>query len=327
MSEETIFIGIPSVKDSELIPTVLNAINYSENKDRVFIGIAYATEFSNKKLNDSLYNSLRKIENISINFVNLNKYYGAGWGRINVSNLYNNQDYYLQIDSHTMFDKNWDTKLIKIFQDAKKRVKDKIVISGYPSPYSYNINGQRKLSRGSMKLTCPKYIDGTISDRFNIYKDYTNMLPNWDDFFPEEIWNNDKEIFFPSPKVSGGFTFGGKEFGMNYRKYYPYAPLFYDEEIIQSVELINDGYNIICPSIDIPISHLYSADINEKGGERNITNPDINKFQEFIKKYEKYLLNNKEKINFYRKKTGMNLLNNQVEFEMPKPDWFIKNES
>lgn len=324
MNEETIFIGIPSIKDTELIPTVLNAINDSENRNRIFIGIAYTTEFSNKKLNDSLSNALKNFDNVSFNFFNLNKYHGAGWGRIHASELYNDQDYYLQIDSHMLFDKNWDTKLIKIFKDAKERVKNKIVISGYPTPYSYNVNSQRKVISDTMKLTCPKYVDGNISDRFDVYTEYMNMLPNWEDFFPEIIWENDDEIFFPSPKVSGGFTFGDKEFAKNYKKYYPYPPMFYDEEIIQSVELINDGYEIVCPSVDIPIAHLYSDNINENGGERDLTSTHQNKVEQFIKKYKEYLNQNKEKINFYKEKTGMNLLTNNVEFKMPAPDWFIK---
>jgi hypothetical protein len=322
IDNKTIFIAIPSIEDTELVPTILNALQSAENSNRISIGVAYATEFKNKKLNEVLINAFKDFNNISFNFINVNKYYGAGWGRINSSKLYNDEDYYLQIDSHMLFDSNWDTKLINIFEDAKINVNKKFVLSGYPSAYHYNINKQRKNINNDWRIFCSKYVDGTLSDRYESISEYTLSLPNWIDVDPQDYWNNTDKKFFPSPKVSGGFTFGDRDFGRNYAKYYPYAPLFYDEEIIQSIELINDGYEIICPSIDIPIAHLYSVNINENGGERKFTTIGHERSNLFITNYKKYLLSNKEKIEFYKQKTGFDLLKNKVEFNMPEPDWF-----
>eukprot|EP01035_Chromulina_nebulosa_P039451 gene39451-53336_t len=52
------------------------------------------------------------------------RYLGAKW--------YRGENYYLQIDSHSEFVKNWDTKLIGMLQNAPAK---KPVLSTYPSEW------------------------------------------------------------------------------------------------------------------------------------------------------------------------------------------------
>ena len=320
-----VFVAMPSLDDSELITSVINALDDAQYKDRVHIGIAYATQFSNKKLNAKIQNSLGRINNVSIKFINLNKFFGSVWGRINARSLYSGEDYYLQIDAHTLFDTDWDSRLIEIFEQAKTKVKNKLVISGSPSAYRYNINGQRKNIDNKWKLTCPYYVNGTLADRFNEYSQYTMMFPNWSEDFPETVWSSFDDIFFPSAKVSGGMIFGDKGFAEDYLDLYPYPAVFYEEEIMKSVELVNKGYEIVCTSVPIPISHLYSMDINDLGGKREFSKTPPEKTGAYIDKYKEYILSNKIKIDKYLEKTGMNLRTNTIEFPMPEPDWF-KND-
>jgi hypothetical protein len=51
-----------------------------------------------------------------------------------INNLYANEDYFLQIDSHTRFKDNWDNILINQIQSIPK---GKVIISTYPNEFTY----------------------------------------------------------------------------------------------------------------------------------------------------------------------------------------------
>ena len=44
---------------------------------------------------------------------------GPCWARARIQETFNNEDFYLQIDSHMQFEKNWDTYLIKYIEYHK----------------------------------------------------------------------------------------------------------------------------------------------------------------------------------------------------------------
>lgn len=61
--------------------------------------------------------------------VNESESLGPYMARYLGSKFYRGEQYYLQIDSHSEFVQNWDTKLIKMVEDAPA---EKPVISAYP---------------------------------------------------------------------------------------------------------------------------------------------------------------------------------------------------
>ena len=66
---------------------------------------------------------------------------GLGLGRLNALMLHENQDYALQIDAHTIFDKNWDINLLHEISTLSVRY-EKSAISNRPKWYTKNETGE-----------------------------------------------------------------------------------------------------------------------------------------------------------------------------------------
>lgn len=250
----TIYISIPSTEDREILNTVRSAITMAEDPSRIFIGISFFDK------TDDLFLDIKKLNNKNI-VCEYNKLtedsfneMGTGNGRYRAAKLYSGQDFILQIDSHTLFAKNWDTLLIDLFDEFKNIYgNDKFIFTGYPAKYKYTEYGNREFIND--RLFYPYF----YPDMFFLEK-----IPKWD------MLDLDKKItdkFIPCVKFCGGFAFGSKHFAENSGVYKD--AVFYDEEMIQSINLIGSDTAMVFPNIDgFPISHLYTADINEYGGYR-----------------------------------------------------------
>jgi hypothetical protein len=255
---ESIYIAIPSMADTETSATVRNAIESAEHPERVFVGVSFKD--LNKKEYKRVLSLKEEYPNISVEFIKLKKRkvseYGTGDGRFRAQQMYSNQDYMLQVDSHTYFDKNWDSYLIKLFNEFKDQSNmEKFVLTSYIPYYSY----QPERSRHPGEFSLPRYPHLIVDDFFLRY------LPKWDDNpIPE---NSKLDKFVPCVKFNGAFAFGDKNFANNTGVFKD--AIFYDEELIQSINLVGNNFALVFLNIkDFPIAHLYSEDINEFGGER-----------------------------------------------------------
>ena len=102
----SIFISIPSYQDPLLLETICSAYENAEHKDQLRFGVCEQAETG--------------IDLESIKFKHLINYElvhplmakGPCWARARIQNFINNEQYYLQIDSHTIFAKNWDRILV-----------------------------------------------------------------------------------------------------------------------------------------------------------------------------------------------------------------------
>ena len=66
---------------------------------------------------------------------------GAGYARSIAMSQYGGEDYYLQIDSHTIFEKNWDIECIDQHNSAKLIARnDKVILSYFPAPFHIEPN-------------------------------------------------------------------------------------------------------------------------------------------------------------------------------------------
>ncbi|XBH21750.1 GlcNAc-transferase family protein [Jonesiaceae bacterium BS-20] len=71
--------------------------------------------------------------------VDWNRGQGLGWAKRLTDNLYRDETLALQIDSHSVFETNWDTNLI-----AQRNEKDdpRAVLSSYPPAFSFDTHGE-----------------------------------------------------------------------------------------------------------------------------------------------------------------------------------------
>ena len=294
----TIYISIASNDDIEILKTVENAISSADNSENIFIGISLLDK--SNKIFKKIDRAYKDNKNVSYEYINLNKNsiseMGTGKGRHRALQMYSDQDFVLQIDSHTMFLDGWDTLLLSLFDEFKSIYEnDKFVLTGYLPRYTYNKYGNRISIR--TKLFYPFF----VPEEF-----YLNKIPKWETV---DVDMSSYGKFIPSVKFNGGFAFGGKEFINNTGLYKD--SIFYDEEMIQSINLIASDMALVFANINnFPLHHLYTDDVNEYGGDREyfadmfgteerkyfadksvsnyldyVNNPDN---ANIVKKYEKY---------------------------------------
>jgi aryl-alcohol dehydrogenase-like predicted oxidoreductase/nucleoside-diphosphate-sugar epimerase len=220
----TIFVSIASYKDSELrftVDTLLERAKYPENV-RVVI---CQQEEPDKFIEFSQPNV------ICINFNYIDSQ-GVCWARKKIQELYNNEDYFLQLDSHIAMAENWDELLIDQVNQVNT---DKAVFSVYPSGYKINENGQRFFNGPGHGRTVLRSDD--------VFK-FHNAVSGDSNF--------DKPI--PSPYLNAGLMFGHGSFMKDC--------LFDDDIYIEGEELLNTvkafthGYDLFNPSVHLGW-HLY----------------------------------------------------------------------
>lgn len=134
---ETIFVAIASLEDTELKRTVEDLFAKAKHPDRVTVGIALQDtgkaiykDFQKKFKNDKRV----KLSLIELNRKNVLTELGVGLGRARAHGHYADEDYVLQIDSHSMFEQDWDVTLIEMLREAKFTVKsDRVVLTAHVS--------------------------------------------------------------------------------------------------------------------------------------------------------------------------------------------------
>jgi len=252
----SLFIAMPSLPDTELFNTINSAYENSLNPEELHIGIYFS--YSDSKDLKTVKDFISTKKNISLIEKKISKNksknkdkMGTGVSRCGASSLYEGQDYFFQTDSHMLFDKGWDRILIDLHEEAKYFAKnEKVVLTGYPGPHIYEKDGIFK----SKKPRYPKFLRNFM---------FAEVVPGWVD---EEMVGR-SEKFLPAIKTSGSFIFGDKNFANSTGlESYIY---FLDEELIQTMNLIWEGFSLVFPNIEgLPLTHMYNQDINEFGGER-----------------------------------------------------------
>jgi hypothetical protein len=127
-----IFIQIASYRDPELIKTIKSAIeNAKKPKNLVF---AIARQFNpDDKFDDlSEYDNDKRFRILNIPHLESK---GACWARHLVQQLYEGEEYTLQIDSHMRFAQNWDEEMIKMIKQLQKKGYKKPLLTGYVSSF------------------------------------------------------------------------------------------------------------------------------------------------------------------------------------------------
>ena len=100
-----IFIQIASYRDPQLIPTIESALENAKRPKNLVFGIA--RQFHPEDGFDNL-DKYRKDKRFRILDIPYTESKGVCWARNQVQQLYKNETYTMQIDSHMRFEKDWD---------------------------------------------------------------------------------------------------------------------------------------------------------------------------------------------------------------------------
>jgi hypothetical protein len=257
MKSDTIFISIASYRDGQLTATVQDAINKAKYPDRLRFGIVEQREAS-KRLALSV-NQKKTMRYLGVDPVDSR---GACWARAVAMSMYCDEDWFFQIDSHMLFEQDWDQWFIEESSKCLK-VSDKPIISSYPKGYT--------LEDGKPKFD---YENGV---KVNV------ILKNFDraSFNPSNYTLSFEGVFLSTKNSLLGFHVGaGCLFAPGkFVNEIPYDPQFYFDGEEQAIALraYTHGWDIFHVP-NMPIYHLYKkhnrdshweGDVDEGRGDNN----------------------------------------------------------
>lgn len=230
-----IFIQIASYRDPQLIPTIKSAIeNASKPKNLVF-GICrqYHPEDGFDNLDE--FKSDKRFRILDIPYLESK---GVCWARNQVQQLYKNEKYTLQIDSHMRFKQGWDIEFINMVKQLQKKGYKKPLLTGYVSSFDPDNDPQSRINE-PWQMAFDRFIpEGAV---FFL----PETIPNWENLI-EPV---------PARFYSAHFCFTLGEFS----KEVQHDPEFYfhGEEISIAARAYTHGYDLFHPH-KVLIWHEYT---------------------------------------------------------------------
>lgn len=232
-----IFISMASYMDPMLFFTLHDAISRATHPELLRFGV----------VDQSIENQRAAID--ALPFAKQIRYchiypedtFGVSWARSVVFSLYDNEEYLLQVDSHTHFENGWDDNLRKQHRELLSR-SSKPIISTYPYPFTM-VDGQPSYNRPKENHTVlvlrphpetPLEADGAVM-RFQAKHMFTNQP-------------------VLGCHIAAGFLFCLGTF-VEEVPYDPYL-YFHGEEQSLSVRAFTRGWDIYHPTW-IPLYHFY----------------------------------------------------------------------
>lgn len=169
---KTIFVGIAAYNEPYLNMMLDNCLANAEHPDRVHFGV-----WSHN--NDGMRPDLSMYPNMKIAYLEYDTLLGVGPARLNSLGFYDQEDYYLQVDGHMLFEKDWDTKVINKLEKIRENY-PKPLISTY-TPWWSTTDGNIKYYKNDSDATsAPMLLDYEGSVREKYPKPKTEYFP-WDD--------------------------------------------------------------------------------------------------------------------------------------------------
>jgi hypothetical protein len=231
----TIFVQIAAYRDPQLRATIEDMLAQAKNPKNLRIGVArqFHPEDGFDDLSDYEKDSRFRILNIP----HLESK-GVCWARHQVQQLYGNETYTLQIDSHMRFEKNWDDEMIKMIKKLQKKGHKKPLLTGYVSSFDPD-NDPAGRTQEPWRMAFDRFTpEGVVF------------------FLPETIpgWKDLKEPI-PARFYSAHYCFTLGEFSTEVQ----HDPEFYfhGEEISITVRAYTHGYDLFHPH-KVLIWHEYT---------------------------------------------------------------------
>tara|TARA_R110002126_G_scaffold78303_4_gene195104 strand:+ start:1581 stop:2852 length:1272 start_codon:yes stop_codon:yes gene_type:complete len=307
MKKKTIFIQIAAYRDPELVPTLDNLLHNAKYKNRLKICIAWQNSKEDK------WDNLDKFENNpNFNILDIPHLDSEGvcWARNKIQQEYRGEDFTLQLDSHHRFVKDWDVKLIEMFNSLVNDGYPKPLITAYIPSYVPDNDPAGRLDE-IWKMEFDRYaVEGYIATKPHSVPDYKKLK---------------KPI--PSRFYSAHFAFTVGKFCLEV----PHDPnmYFHGEEPSIAVRAYTNGYDLFHPH-RIIAWHEYTRNDKAKQWddvkEWNVKNDQSHERFRLLfgmdgvkctpcalKKIKPYILGNKRTLEDYEKFSGIRYGNRSVQ--------------
>lgn len=226
---ESIFVQIATYHDYELPNTINDILEKSSGNNHINIGV-YLCYHKSQDI------EIPNLSNVKVKTGMAPEGIGLGYSRLQAHNFYDGETYYLQIDSHSKMNKNWDEQIISYIKEYKDMGFEKPLITNYPRNYWYDDNGVLGMDSGE-RITQISFHEKP--EQFKALR------------IPTQTAMDNKEDNIFSRSISGGsvFTVGGF--------LVPNPRIaFYGEEIFIAARAYTNGYDLLLPKSQY-MYHLY----------------------------------------------------------------------
>ncbi|HEX4918711.1 MAG TPA: FkbM family methyltransferase [Limnobacter sp.] len=240
LDHPTIFVSLASFCDPLLQFTLTQIFSKATHPARVFVGVVDQSADNNREwaAQQSFYSNLRYLQTSPVDSL------GVSWARNLAFGLYRGEDFLLQVDSHTLFDVDWDQTLLDQMASLQKRF-NKPLITTYPPPFE--LDAAHNPVALYPKDDWVHVLRPQQGETFSLNKPTLGFA----------VTHQQSEAdFLEGHHVAGGFIFtrGG------FVEEVPYDPYlyFHGEEQALALRAYTHGYTILHPKgCHIPLYHLY----------------------------------------------------------------------
>jgi hypothetical protein len=221
----TIFIQIASYRDPQLLPTLKDMLDKADHPENLRIGICWQHSPDDKWDNLDEYINDKRFRIIDINY---RESKGVCWARNSVQQVYDGEEYTMQLDSHHRFVDHWDTELIDMLTKLQEKGYKKPLLTGYIPSFDPDNDPQARVME-PWKMNFDRFIpEGAVF------------------FLPAsfDTWDS-KEEPLPARFYSAHFCFTVGEFAKEVQHDPDYY--FHGEEISIAVRAYTHGYDLFHP--------------------------------------------------------------------------------
>ena len=270
MKPYSIFVSIASYRDSFCKKTIQHLFEQAKLPSRIFVGICQQNNLTEKEedcMSDFLLPWKKQIRVYTMDYKEAK---GPTYARyICATQLYEKEDFFLQIDSHNKFVKHWDTTCVEMFLTTQHFYQDKrVILSYYPADIAdfEDIPNNKQI---------PVIKSASVNE---------NNITKWNASIFEKASIVPQKTFF----IAAGFLFTSKLW-LQEVPFDPYLDyLFVGEELLLSARSFTSNWNVYTPNKNILYHYYY------RKKEHKIWK-DLTYSAEKAKKRLFHILNNKEK--------------------------------
>lgn len=224
IKKDRIFVSIASYRDPECEHTVESLLENAKNPENIKVVVLQ----QNHPLDPFGLVSHGNVQAITLPHTEA---MGPVWARYLLQKQWNGEEYFLQIDSHTQFEPNWDQLLVDMLPGPKT------VITQYLPEYDHKTKSKTRRTRSHL------YVKGFGADGFTrIQSDYTSGASG--DKVESYAW-------------AACFSFSKYDI-LGDAPYDPYLPyLFFGEEMDVTLRLYTRGWKFYSPNIPLAYTTFY----------------------------------------------------------------------
>ncbi|WP_158588311.1 GlcNAc-transferase family protein [Galactobacter valiniphilus] len=234
MEQRTILVKIASFRDHELILTMAAALQQASHPENIRFAVVNQFDEATERILDPV----RADPRARILEIPWRESRGLGRARRASDEMYDGEDFTLQIDAHMRFVRGWDANLIRQWDSLGN---ERAVLSTYPGPYRVDAAGAV-----TANPAVPHAIVVQGIDQHGL---------------PAITGGPEVAPFSRGLLVGGCFQFGA---GCSTTEVPAQPEVLIGDVTVHSLRLFTHGFDVVVPA-EIPLFHRYAKDKNWNG--------------------------------------------------------------